>query len=49
MCVTAPVCFHVTPAWECEVTVCAQSATAYLVEKASERPDVRFEVVAIFT
>lgn len=35
VCVSGPVCSHVTPAADCEVTVCAQVAIVYLVQQAS--------------
>lgn len=47
-CVSQPLCSHVTPTVDCRVTVCAHIPIVYLVEQASQRPDVRFEVVSVF-
>lgn len=35
MCVSEPMCSHVTPTVDCRVTVCAHIPIVYLVEQAS--------------
>lgn len=48
VCVPKPTCSHITPTVDCALTVYAQIPIVYLIEQASYRPDVRFEVVSIF-
>lgn len=35
ICLSEPVCYHVTPTFDCEVTVCAHIHIVYLIEQAS--------------